>query len=288
MITPRWAYGDHVPAVSHKPPYPVVLFRRDGTNHDEYEAAKRHIHVLPNRAACVGNLVIGRYSVLPYYRELETDLKYQTCKLVNSHEQHDWIAGFHYYDAVEPYTFKTWDDRAFPASNHHGPFVVKGKTNSKKHHWNKMMFAPTRADAIDIAGRLMEDPLIAQQGVIYREYVPLKTFEVGLNGLPFTNEWRCFYLGKRRLAHGYYWTEAEDVESPSIDEAGLAFADAVAEIVSQYVDFFVLDVGEKKDGGWVLIEINDAQMSGLSMIDPDVFYSALAEAVEGFPFSQLG
>ena len=270
----------------HNPP--VILFRT-GTapgDHAEAAVAAKYFEVMPCRAACVNQLVVGRYSVLPYYTELVADLAITGCELINSSDQHAWVAHFDYYQALAAYTFPSWTAEEFPYCDACGPFVVKGRTNSKKHDWNRLMYAPDRQAAIRIAAELMTDRLIASQSVIYRKYVPLKTFEIGLNGLPFTNEWRFFYLGTQRLAYGYYWSEAEDVTSPQLDDAGLAFADCLAALVAPRVNFFVLDIAEKADGGWVLIEVNDAQMSGLSMVHPDHLYASLAAALSAWCESQ--
>ena len=64
-----------------------------------------------------------------------------------------------------------------------------------------------------------------------------------------------------------------------MSEEGLAFADKVAAIASENADFFVLDIAEKEDGGWILIEVNDGQQSGLSENDPDVLFSNLAKSL---------
>lgn len=267
---------------------PSILFRRDRYNEEEYEAARRHFNVVENRCQCQNSTVIGRYSVLPFYRELQDDLCYHNCKLINSHEQHLWIANFDYYHVLSHYTFESWDSRTFPYSNYDGPMVVKGKTNSKKHFWNTMMFANNRREAVEVASRLYQDELVGRQELVYRKYVPLVTYEVGLNGLAFTNEWRCFFLGDRMIAHGYYWTEAEDVETPQFTDEAMAFALEVGKVCSEYVNFFVLDVGERADGGWILVEVNDGQMSGLSMIDPDLFYRKLKEESNADPAQTRG
>lgn len=260
----------------------TILYRRDRhLDFQELDAAKKHFNVVHNRCACKDSLVIGRYSVLPFYHELETDLACLNCQLVNSLNQHLWVANFDYYEVLRKYTFESWDERAYPSSGYDGPVVVKGKTNSKKHSWDTMMFAEDRRAAIGVASRLYQDDLVGRQGLVYRRYVPLVTYEVGLNGLAFTNEWRCFFLGDRLIAHGYYWTEAEDVETPRLSDEGMQFVLKVAKIASKHVNFFVLDIGEKQEGGWVLIEVNDGQMSGLSMIDPDVFYGNLAGTLSG-------
>src|SRR6185437_16221891 len=128
-------------------------------------------------------------------------------RLINSHDQHRWIAGFYYYDALRDYTFPSWTEDEFARSDDPGPFVVKGSTNSKKHNWDELMFAPDRRAAIEIACRLRQDDLVGRQRLIFRKYIPLVTYEVGLNGLRFTNEHRMFFLGRTLLAHGYYWSE---------------------------------------------------------------------------------
>jgi len=60
---------------------PVILFRKSFHTHEEaisreLESANQHFGVFQQRTEIPeGNLVIGRYSVLPYYRELEKDLQ---------------------------------------------------------------------------------------------------------------------------------------------------------------------------------------------------------------------
>lgn len=263
---------------------PTVLMRigTRRSEEEEHAASCRRIDTQTSRCECGGSLVVGRYSVLPYYEDLEYDLASHDSRLINSYAQHKWIADFQYYDALRDFTFESWTEHDFHRSEYDGPFVVKGATNSKKHHWNTMMFAKDRREAVEVGVKLREDALIGYQPLIYRKYTPLVTYEIGLNGLPFTNEHRLFFLGERLVASGYYWTEAEDVDSPKLTGEGLEFARAVAKIAARHVNFFVLDIGEKQEGGWVLIEVNDGQMSGLSTIDPDVFYANLARELETF------
>lgn len=262
---------------------PVILFRKDYSTEQEYSIARRYVSVLEQRTACKDALVIGRYSVLPYYQELERDLALNNCHLINSFRQHSWIADFEYYDVLKDYTPETWDDYTMAFCQHPGPFVVKGKTNSRKHEWNKLMFAETRQDALRIGGELFSDGLIGQQDIIYRKFVPLKVLEVGMNGLPFSNEWRFFYLDDQLLSYGYYWSIAQEetIAKAEIDDDGMSLANEIARIAKKYVSFFVLDIAQTQKGQWMLIEVNDGQMSGLSMNDPDKLYSSLKKCLEG-------
>lgn len=256
----------------------AVLFRRSREFEEEQRICQKYFRTLEQRTDCRNQLVIARYSALPFYRELEIDLKNVGCQLINSHKEHTWIANFDYYEDLAEFTPESWDDFSFQYCKYEGPFIVKGRTNSRKFEWDKLMFAPTKKDAVRIAAELSGDGLIGPQGVIYRKYIPLRTFEVGLNGLPFTNEWRFFFLREQCLSYGYYWSSADDLSSMHISDEAITLANKIAKIASQHVTFFVLDMAETEAGDWVLIEVNDGQMSGLSENNPDVFYANLKTA----------
>jgi hypothetical protein len=181
---------------------------------------------------------------------------------------------------------ETWDDDNIYLCAHQGPFVVKGKMSSKKRTWNTHMFAQTRRDALEVAKRLKEDGDIREQGVVYRKYVPLKTYEIGHNGLPYTNEWRFFYWKTRRLSCGYYWSESDCVSRAELHPQAEQLAAAVASVAANHATFFAMDLAETKEGGWILIELNDGQMAVPSEndLDLDELYGGLREAV-GSEFS---
>ena len=259
---------------------PAILFRNNPDIQDEVEAAQKYLPVLFSRSLCSDKLIVGRYSCLPFYKELEEDLKYNNCRLINTYKQHRWIANFEYYEQLKDYTPETWSADEWYKCTYDGPFVLKGRTNSRKHQWSTRMFAANRDVANEIATELYADTMIGEQDILFRKYVPLKTFEYGIGGMPFANEWRFFYLGARRLSYGYYWSIADDIESPVITEEGLDLADEVARIAAKHANFFVVDVAEKQDGGWVVIELNDGQMSGLSENNPDLLYSNLSLALK--------
>jgi len=257
---------------------PTILFRKDYSTEDELDIAKQYFHVVEYRAECQDQLVIPRYSALPYYKELEYDLLLHNCHMINSLREHRWIADFEWYNELREFTPETWFDHNFHECTHHGPFVVKGRTNSKKLYWSSQMFAPTRRDAIKVAGLLTQNEYLAQQGIVYRKYEPLVTLEEGLNGLPFSHEFRFFFLRNKMLCNGFYWSSASRVDYPT-PEAAIELAHKVAGIAMQYANFFVVDVAEKASGGWTLIELNDGQMSGLSECDPHELYKNLAESL---------
>lgn len=255
-----------------------ILFRKNYTNEKEHDIASRYMEVHNYRSKIPPNsLVIGRYSVLPFYAELEADLNNNGSILINSHRAHCWISEFQYYDILSEYTPETWWDHNFCYCDYPGPFIVKGETNSRKLQWNTMMYAETKADALEIATKLLNDGLISSQRILYRKFVPLKTFEYGINELPFSEEYRFFFIGSSHVASGYYWSVAENADSVGEPPEGARlFAQKIAAEAAKYTTFFVLDVARTESGDWILIEINDGQMSGLSTINPHDFYKNLA------------
>lgn len=270
---------------------PVILFRSELDFENEEKVAREVFPVTQNRVLVPPHsLVIGRYSVLPFYRELQEDLRLlNESKLINSYRQHRWIANFDWYELLQKYTPETWFDHDFYRAPD-GPFVLKGRTNSRKFQWNTHMYAENKSAAGEVASRLSGDGFIGPQGIIYRRHVPLRTFEVGINDLPFTNEWRLFYFKDECLSFGFYWSSAKEEILTEIQQNSTKYfpptakevADEIAKLVSPHVNFFVLDVAESASGDWILIEINDGQMSGLSENSPRVLYSNLAKALLQF------
>lgn len=267
---------------------PHILFRSGGLHQEEeLETAQKYFPCSRIRALAPANsLVVGRYSVLPNYDELLKDLATKNSTLINDLKQHAWISSFDWYHDLKDVTPQTWFDHDFHKCEHPGPFVVKGRTNSRKHQWNRLMFAATKQDAADIASQLMSDPLISEQGVVYRKYVPLRTHEVcSISGLPFAHEFRCFFYKTELLCFGYYWSSAENPHLPAISPKGLEFAMHVARRAAEHTNFFVLDIAEvaEKSDEWILIEINEGQQAGPSECDLNMLYSGLADALAGRP-----
>lgn len=265
---------------------PILHFRASTVEYEnELNIAEKYFPVERSRAALGDkeeNLVVCRYSCLPYYEEFQADIDYFGKTMINSYREHRYIASMDWVHDLGDLTPRTWRDYEFQYAPE-GSYVVKGETNSKKHSWEKKMFAPTKRRACEIASELSTDMMIGEQPMVYREYVPLRTFEYGLHGLPITNEWRFFFYKKELLSYGYYWENVASDETRaivSITDEGIALAQQTADILSENTNFFVIDIAEKKDGGWIVIEINDGQMAGLSENDPEILYKNLAKALK--------
>lgn len=263
----------------------VILFRELSSEYkEEKDSASEFFPVFSERCSIPkGSTIVGRYSVLPFYRELERDLSVLDCKLINSYQQHRYVADIkNYYEDLKDITPTTWWSFEEIPPQENGPFVLKGETNSKKFLWNSHMFAQNKADAIKVMINLRNDSMIGEQDIIIRKFVPLKTYFTGCGGYPVTREFRFFVLDGNVVGSGFYWASFYD----DIVEAGFESEtdpdsvpkDFLLDCINRIKDrvrFFVIDVAEKTDGGWMVVELNDGQMSGLSMIDHKELYKNL-------------
>lgn len=261
-----------------------ILFRQDGSyESEEVDAMHRYFAVYRQRSAIPqGSLVVGRNSVLPYYRELEQDILLSGSAMLVGHDQHQYLAniGAWYWD-LSPCTFMTWSWDEFVRSNHTGPFVLKGATNSKKRQWRTHMYAENRHEAIQVMMRLMDDSLISTQGIYVREFVPLKSYGENIVGQPVTDEYRLFMYRDQVLASGYYWSSNSDQigVKPDVTTIPPELIRNIAAVVSENADAYVMDLAQTEDGRWMLVELNSLEMSGISDCDPDELYRNLARCM---------
>ena len=129
---------------------PVILYRNDVDWRQESRVVERYFHCIPTRMlAKPDQLVIARFSALPFYKELADDPDWNGAKLINSYSQHRYIADlWTWYQDLEDFTPKTWSQLYEIPNN--GPFVLKGETNSKKFLWGTHFFAKDKSQAIEV------------------------------------------------------------------------------------------------------------------------------------------
>lgn len=261
---------------------PAFIVRKTLDVDNEFDIVSKYFYTTHYRSALPPNsLVFGRYSFLPFYKELEEEVGLSGGKLSNNYEQHNYIADAkNWISDLGQFTPKTYDNW-FNLPD--GSYIVKGSTNSKKSNWKTHMFAETKDDVRVIAERLMDDAHIISQGLMVREYIPLVSYGEDINGLPITNEWRFFFYKEELLSYGWYWAIYPNIFSekhPEIPNDAIMLTKEIAKIVSKNTNFFVLDMAQTKSGEWILIEVNDGNQSGLGMNDPDILFSNLKKVLD--------
>ncbi len=252
---------------------PIILYRHIQPGSEEIDIAAKYFPVSQHRNNIPNNsLVIGRYSVLPFYSELEQDLEHSCSKLINNYHQHLYVADvMRWYEDIKDFTPETWNE-PYKVPDDVFPVVLKGATNSHKHLWDTHMFASNRKEMMDVYCRLLDDSLIGRQNIYIRRFIPLNTYCISLHGLPITQEYRYFIYNQKILSGGYYWSShLEEVEEKAglqafnTDQGQREFLKTnIIPRIGNQISFYAIDVAMTETGAWIVIELNDGQQSGTS------------------------
>jgi hypothetical protein len=164
-----------------------------------------------------------------------------------------------------------------------GPWIVKGETNSRKDQWATHCYAENREALKQVIARLGNDPLLGNQALCIRKYIPLKAYGKHLEtGIPLSDEYRFFVANQKIISGGYYWSEhLSMIENqgyyPSPHNVPETFLQEVIERIGNQAPYYALDVAQTQAGRWIVIELGDATMAGLAGNDPKAVYKGLSE-----------
>lgn len=262
---------------------PQILFRELPNNTDELEylnakwVKDKSIRWTTGRNKLhAGQLVVARYCSIPYTNEIINDLRHFGCRMINNHSQIKFASDIgEWYPFLKDYTPKTYMQGEWSDIRDNGKYFVRAASGSRKWLWNTHAYAESKSDAIRIASRLMDDSYLGSEMIYIREYVPLVNVGELANGLKESVEYRFFYLGNKLICCGNYWDNENLSKNPPNDM--IDYANKVADLIhrEERCNFYSLDIAEVGSGGYILIEINEGQMSGLCGIAPNDFYENL-------------
>jgi len=261
----------------------VIWYRYSCVEHHrgELQAMQKYFKCIDSRVKVQkDDLVIARYSCLPYYEEQEKDINLIGAKLINSYHEHKYVADLSaYYLDLEGITPKTWFSLEEIDSD--GPFVLKGETNSRKGRWATHMFAKDKARAANIFWELSNDALFqdTKQRICIRQFENFHKYYDSINGMPITKEFRFFMYKDRILSSAYYWSDHLD-NPPNASEVPGEFIQDIVNRIGNSIKFYVIDVGQLDTGEWMVVELNSGQMAGLSENVPNILYENLATALK--------
>jgi ATP-grasp domain, R2K clade family 3 len=268
-----------------------VLYYRHGYEEmlqQEMSTLNKHFYVTDDLEQIEpGDLVLCRFSLLPFAQALEQEIRSKGATLVHDLAAHEFIADMRNWypllSHVTPATFFSEDVQG------DGPFFVKGITNSIKSSWQDC-YAQDKADLQRVLNIQNSHPLLGSQPKAIRQYEPLMQYGICPDtGIPITCEFRCFMFEDHLLSSGFYWNSRMDIITKACQQQGLSLPNAkdiptallqrVAKAVRGHARYFVVDVARKADGQWTVIELNDATMSGLSANNPETLYRNLRAAL---------
>jgi len=198
------------------------------------------------------------------YEELYDKLKELGYFLVNTPEQYKNCHHFPYsYDYTKEHTSKSifikkWDESIlqdisdfFEGKN----FLMKDFVKSAKGVPGlfEMPGGISGEDLLKKVEKFVEyRGKLFSEGLVFKEFVNLKKY--GDN----VNEWRLFFYEKRLIS----CSQNSNIKPL---ECSIPYT-KIAENIASQIDsnFFTIDIAEKEDGKWMIIETGDGQVSGLS------------------------
>ena len=221
------------------------------------------------------------------YRILYDELKKRNLHLINTPEEYKHC---HYlpesYEIIKEHTPKSvflpvdenFDFEVLPEILRvfkNKPLVLKDYVKSRKHEWKEACFIPAASD-LSLAEKIVRRFLELQgedlnEGLVFREFIEFKPLtEHSKSGMPLTREFRLFFFEKELIFTSEYWEEG--IYAPE-DFPGDVFSDVAKNVQS---NFFTMDVAQKTDGEWMIVELGDGQVAGLpESVDASRFYESL-------------
>jgi len=188
--------------------------------------------------------------------------------LINTSEQYKNCHHFPCsYDYIQGHTsksifIKSWDEDILQdISNFFGDkdFLMKDYVKSAKGVPGlfKMPSGISGAELLEKVEKFIEHRgKLFSEGLVFKEFVELKK-DTDDN----VNEWRVFYFQNNRMS-----SEPNSNQKGPYVETPDSFLKDVVDNIAFEIDsnFFTIDVAKKANGGWMIIETGDGQVSGLS------------------------
>jgi hypothetical protein len=152
------------------------------------------------------------------------------------------------------------------------PLFVRGLVKSAKERGLEACLIPD-ADALRARA---EAAWARGQTIAAREYLPLRQTGEIVMGFPHAREYRFILLDRDVLSCAYYWGREDPLSTAATDDNPPV---ALAVSASQHLDarLVAVDVGQLEDGSWRVIEVGDAQHTGLVHIPPHRYWITLRE-----------
>lgn len=161
------------------------------------------------------------------------------------------------------------------------PLVLKDYVKSRKHEWNEACYissASNHEEVEKVVRRFIElQGEDLNKGLVFREFVEFKPLtNHSKSGMPLTKEFRLFFLNGELIFTSEYWEEGEYEET---DLPKDLFSEIAKNVKS---NFFTMDIAQKTDGEWLIVELGDAQVAGLpEKSDEMSFYENLRSNSNG-------
>jgi hypothetical protein len=263
---------------------PFVLYRDSSLNDTaEFNAIRSVVANSDDPSNIVpGSVVFPRFRTIPFGKELAQSVEDNGSQLINSWEQYLYVSDLHNWvkdlGDLTPSAYSVENIPDLPE----GEYFVKGVTNSVKHDWLGSAFAPTVDDVSRVVDNLSQHSVVGSQDVVIRPFVRYRQLAVMETSQPVFNEWRVFVLNGQIMAKGFYWSKQQhlfdisEIQPLNIELFYNTIQEAIR-LIGDRINFVVIDVAEKPDDSWDVIELNDGNMSGLCGVSPKILWGNIRD-----------
>ena len=244
------------------------------------ENAENVLWHIPFQAQPTPAVWLGYIPDAARYRAIYDAASAKNVRLFNTPDQHQRAQEFDVaYPFIENLTPRSLTmfapaDCADAAREIGFPMFLKGAVQSRKARGWRACVAHNEAELNELAAHLWSLENRARGRVIARELVELRHARTH-DDFPLGREYRVFILDNQILSLGYYWP-GEDalaalshVEEQAVRELALEAARRLQ------VPYIAVDIGQREDLRWIVIEVGDAQFAGLSCNSPLKLWSQL-------------
>ena len=217
--------------------------------------------------------VIGRVGALDDYRTTYQELLSEGIRLI--HDPGEYLRATRlpqWYPLLEDLTPKSlWFSEPPDAQSVEEelgwPIFMKGARQTS-HHKRSLSIIAGPDELRRALDQYAEDPILGWQDVVCRALAPLRPVEdPDPERIPSSYEFRSFWWRGELAGVGRYWWEGVDYDLREHERAGaLEVAREAARRIN--VAFLVVDVAQRTDGEWIVIECNDGQESGYAGVSP--------------------
>ncbi|MEM8530863.1 MAG: ATP-grasp domain-containing protein [Chloroflexota bacterium] len=227
---------------------------------------------LPTYDSPIPGVWVGYIPSVERYRDLYDGAKAKGIYLLNTPIEHQIAMEFdRFYPRLGQLTPESTTITSVDACENISaqlgfPVFVKGTVKSNKSQgWNACV-AHNETELVGLVNKLLTRTNHSRGRVIVRKLAKLRYVNKTTDGFPLGREYRVFVYKNDVLAFGYYWDEQQDAY-PLIQSDTQAITALAIEAARQVqVPFLAIDVGQLQSGEWIVIEVGDAQFSGLSHV----------------------
>jgi hypothetical protein len=155
------------------------------------------------------------------------------------------------------------------------PVILRDFVHCQKHRWGTACLIrasddPQQVEAAMMAFLELQDRPVG--GWVFREYVELTPLAPTLpDHMPLSLEYRLVYADGVCVAALHHWDARYEGAAPPLEQ----FVEIARQVHSR---FFTMDVAQRSDGAWIVLDLGDAQMiSLLAQADVRAFYQAVID-----------